>query len=148
LAREAERDALESLVRENWPDEFGPLALPNVPFVSPAGSRWAELYLLTHHRDRVSLGSQEYLTRSWGSVQITLYCPSGLGSRMNRLASDYLESYFEDRLIVLGSEEKVQFGTPVSRETTGVQERQEGTNDNWLRTVVDCPFQRDQVVRK
>ena len=67
---------------------------------------------------------------------------------MNKIAADAFEQYFEDRIFKLSDDEKIEFGTPESRETTGVQERQEGTNDNWFRTIVDCPFQRDQVRRK
>jgi hypothetical protein len=148
LGREAERSALFSAIQNGWPVDVGPVAWPNIPFNVPANSRWAQVTLLTYSTDRISLGQDVFLKRSVGSLQIDLFCPRDIGSAENKTASDLLEDFFEDRILVLSADEKIEFGTPESRETDSNRERQDGTNSNWFRTVVDCPFQRDQVKRK
>lgn len=142
MGREAERSTISSAIQEGWKPEFGVIAWPNQPFVAPPGQRWAQVTILTYSTDRISLGKEHFLKRTIGSVQIDIFCPQDQGAAGNKKISDYLEDFYEDRIFVISTEEKIEFGTPESRETTGVQERQEGTNDNWFRTVVDIPFQR------
>lgn len=148
MGKEAERSALESAVSDIWVTDFGPIAWTNVPFEVPASGRWASVTILDYDTSRMSLGKEVFLKRTTGSIQIDLFCPQDLGSSLNRRAADFLETYFEDRIIVISVDEKIEFGTPESRESNGVQERQEGTDDNWYRTIVDIPFHRDEVVRK
>lgn len=148
MGRESERSTVSSAILAGWKPEFGPTAWPNQPFVAPPGARWAQITILTYSTDRISLGRENFLKRTIGSVQIDLFCPQDQGASGNKSISDYLEDHFEDRIFIISPQEKIEFGTPESRETTGVQERQEGTNDNWFRTVVDIPFQRDVQVIK
>jgi len=143
LGRESERRALASHVKSNWLPEFGPIAWPNVKFVTPNDKRWATVRYMSYPTNRASLGSSDFLNRNFGSLQIDLYCPSGLGAAENREAADYLEALYDSLLLPTVDGELIVFGTPTSQDLDAVGERREGTNSNWFRRVVDCPFHRD-----
>jgi len=148
LSRELQRQILMKFVKDNWQPTFGPVAFPNAPFQTPRNSRWAEVFIVTFDTTRSSLGASSFLKRSTCSLQFNLYCPQGVGSAENVTASDFLESLFEEARFSLADGDSIQFGTPTSFDVTGVDERREGTNSNWHRSVVDCPFVRSAVVSK
>ena len=148
MGREAERQAIAAHIKAWWPNEFGPLAFPNQPFETPANSKWAAFQVVYYDTSRISLGKNDFLKRSMASLQFDLYTPQGTGTKGNLLAADVIEAHFEEICILTSDGEALQFATPEVKNVTGVDERKEGTNSNWVRLVVDCPFRRDIRVLK
>lgn len=137
-----------SLAADCWQPSFGPLAFPNTPFVTPNDSRWGEVFIVVFDTTRVSLGSTLFLKRSVCSLQFNLYCPKDKGTKENTEAADAIETFFEGRQVLLADGDDITFETPNSFDVTGVDERREGTNSNWHRSVVDCRFVRNATVSK
>lgn len=142
MSKNTARVAILSAVKLVWPPDFGLLSVPNVNFTIPNNSRWGAVRINDNGTDRRSLGA-DYLKRSVGSLQFDLYAPSNTGTRENTEASDFLEEFFDSRELLTSDDEMIVFQTPYSLDVSGVQERQDGTNSNWYRRIVDCPFYRD-----
>jgi hypothetical protein len=147
MSIETQRVSLMAEVKSFWSPAYGTLAYPNVPFTTPQNSQWAEVFILAHGAERASL-SNIFLKRTEGSLQFNLYCPQDKGSKENSVIADAIEDHFQELLMSTSDGDTIEFGIPNSFLVSGVDERREGTNSNWFRYVVDCPFVRSTTVRK
>lgn len=147
MSKETERATIFSELKNVWPSQYGAIAWPNLPFVAPTADRWAAAEILTYTTDRASLG-RDFFKRTYGSLQIDLFVPDGVGTKEAREVADFLEDHFQDLKLITSDGEAIQFGTPESKTLPVNVARAENLEDNWYRYVVDCPFHRDSHVIK
>ena len=138
------KKALLGELKRVWLPTMGLVSWPNVDFKTPSDKMWSEVFVMEYGTERASLGSDS-LRRHYGSLQVNIYSPAGVGSSENRIVSDILESHFDDLIMTLADEVVVNFGTPDSRDIVG---RANPTKGNWFQRVCDCPFYMDYRVAK
>jgi hypothetical protein len=147
VSLETERQLLLTHVRDSTPAIYGPIAYPNVPFQAPSNSIWLDVSIVYLDTLRKSLG-RDFFKRYYSTLQFSIYSPSAIGSKEAREVCDWIETHYEDLELVTADRQKIVFETPKSKTVSGINERKEGTNDNWFRMVVDCNFYRDCRVVK
>lgn len=147
VSKETERQLITEHFATAWAAAYPsiPVAWPNHEFTTPANSMFAVFSLVDRGTTRESLG-RTYLKRHRGTLQIDLYSPAGTGVRPATQISDFLENLYDSLDLVTTDGEQVFFRTPTSRTVSINEDRASNLADNWQRIIVECPYDRQQVV--
>jgi len=148
VSRDVERSAVFAHLQSVWNSAAdGPLAIPNLPFNTPAKSPFADVHIVERGTYRKSLGMNFY-KRFENTLQVDMYSPADSGTKRSRATADRLEDIYQDLILPLTDGETVIFGTPSSRTLALNEQRAANLDDNWDRYMFEVPYYRDQQVEK
>lgn len=147
MSRETERQLVTAEFIKAWQPAWGPVAYPNKDFNTPANSTFAVFNLVDRGTTRESIG-RTYLKRHRGTLQVDVYTPGSQGTRQGRVIADALEAYFDSLDLLTSDGQPVHFRTPSGRVVAGNEERAANLDDNWSRYIIECPYDRQEVVAK
>jgi hypothetical protein len=147
VSRETERLLVTTVFQQNWNPADGPVAYPNQDFNTPDNGMFAVFNLVDRGTTRESIG-RTYLKRHRSTLQIDIYTPAANGTKRAREIADRLEAYYDSLDLITSDGQQVHFRTPVAREVGGNESRASNLDDNWSRYIVECPFDRQEVVAR
>lgn len=149
MSRESERLVVTAhfaaTFAANWPTM--PVAWPNHEFTTPSNTMFAVFNLVDRGTTRQTIGLN-YVKRHRATVQVDVYTPLGQGTKQSRLVADVLESVYDTLDLVTSDGELVAFRTPSARDVAGNESRASNLEDNWGRIIVECPYERQEIVDK
>lgn len=149
MSRETERAAITAHFKQAWEAAYPgvPVAWPNIDFATPDNSQFVVFNLVDRGTTRETLG-RTYVKRHRGTLQLDIYTPGGQGTRESRLMADYLEALYDSLDLVTSDGQGVSFRTPSARPIAGNEARASNLEDNWDRIIVECPYDRQEVVSR
>ena len=149
MSRETERRLITQHFSAAWQAQYStiPVAWPNTEFSTPVNGKFLVVNFVDRGTTRESLG-RSYLKRHRGTLQLDLYVPAGEGIGFARNVADYVEEVYDSLDLLTTDGEPVYFRTPSSREIGGNEARASNLEDNWYRYVIECPYDRQEIVIK
>lgn len=149
MSRESERAAITAHFKSAWESTYPtvPVAWPNIEFATPENATFVVFNLVDRGTTRETLG-RVYVKRHRGTLQLDIYTPSGQGTRASRLMADYLEALYDTLDLATADGQLVAFRTPSARPVSGNEARASNLEDNWDRIIVECPYDRQEIVAR
>jgi hypothetical protein len=145
VSRETERALVTQKFQQAWDPLDGPVAYPNQDFITPKNTMFAVFNLVDRGSTRDSIG-RSYLKRHRSTLQIDIYTPASQGTKRAREIATRLENIFDSLDLVTTDGETVRFRTTSARPVAGNEQRASNLDDNWDRYVVECPFDRQEIM--
>ncbi len=147
MSRETERQLVTGEFKAFWDTTGLPAAYPNKDFVTPDNSMFGVMNLVDRGSSRESIG-RHYLKRHRGTLQIDIYIPGSEGTAKGRVLADRIEARFDSLDLVTTDGEPVSFRTTSAREVGGNEARAGNLDDNWSRYIVECPYDRTEIIER
>ena len=141
LTPNAVRKAIYGKLKAHHADFFtsNRVSLDNDPFTIPETGTWIRAAIRNQERHQVSLGGTRF--RQYAVLLIQIYTDPNTGQRESDQLSNTMALQFNAVSLRVGDETtdgQVHFAT--------AQIQEQGVSDNWNITLVECPFNYDQVI--